>query len=77
MGTSKPNVLEKKVSQSAGSKASLALVAWMVGEELYVRHPSGPNPRDQPLPPRSARNCMCAAPTDSPGLNRTRSAQSV
>jgi hypothetical protein len=29
-GTTEPNVVEKKVSQSAGSKASLALVGLMV-----------------------------------------------
>jgi len=29
-GTSKPNVVENKLSQSAGSKASLALEGWMV-----------------------------------------------
>jgi hypothetical protein len=27
-----------------------------------VRRPSGPNPRGQPPSPRSAKNCMCAAP---------------
>jgi hypothetical protein len=39
----------------------------MVRQELYVRHPSGPNPRGQPQPYRVFKNNAQAAPTPRVG----------
>jgi hypothetical protein len=41
-----------------------------VRAQLYVCHPSGPNPRCQSPPPRSAKNRMCAASTGRPQERR-------
>ena len=35
-----------------------------------MRHPSGLNPRGQPPPPLSSKNCMCAARAEKNGAGR-------